>query len=60
MRSDTTAGNAAIGQIFKVIEEQSQPTFDEDFNLLSYYSWTGGNGALSPMVNNRGNNEPNA
>ncbi|KZW03916.1 hypothetical protein EXIGLDRAFT_715946 [Exidia glandulosa HHB12029] len=52
--------NAAVKQIFKVIEEQSQPTFDEDFNLLSYYSWSGGNGALSPMVNNHGNNEPNA
>lgn len=69
--------NAAVAQIFKVIEEQSQPTFDQDFNLLSYvrervqraermsltaaqYSWSGGNGALSPMVNNHGNNEPNA
>lgn len=30
--------NAAVAQIFKVIEEQSQPTFDEDFNLLSYVS----------------------
>ncbi|EJD53887.1 hypothetical protein AURDEDRAFT_110595 [Auricularia subglabra TFB-10046 SS5] len=52
--------NAAVAAIFKVIEEQSQPTFDEDFNLLSYYSWSGGNGALAPFVNNRGNNEPNA
>ncbi|KAK7056062.1 Six-hairpin glycosidase-like protein [Favolaschia claudopus] len=50
----------AIGQIFRVINEQSQPTFDENFNLISYYNWTGGNGALSPMVTNRGNGEPKA
>lgn len=51
-------GNAAIGQIFRVIEEQSQPTFDENWNFISYYNWTGGNGALSPAVNNAGNGEP--
>ncbi|KIL68123.1 glycoside hydrolase family 125 protein [Amanita muscaria Koide BX008] len=49
---------AAIDQIFRVINEQSQPTFDENFNFISYYNWTGGNGALSPMVNNMGNGEP--
>ncbi|RDB23260.1 hypothetical protein Hypma_009548 [Hypsizygus marmoreus] len=51
---------AAIKQIFRVINEQSQPTFDENFNFISYYNWTGGNGALSPFVNNRGNGEPKA
>lgn len=40
------------------MEEQSQPTFDEDFNVISYYNWTGGDGALSPRVPNGGNGEP--
>lgn len=53
-------GHAAVDQIFRVIDEQSQGTFDEDFNLVSYYNWTGGNGALSPAVNNAGNGEPKA
>ncbi|KAK7470856.1 hypothetical protein VKT23_002272 [Stygiomarasmius scandens] len=51
---------AAINQIFRVIEEQSQPSFDEDFNFVSFYNWTGGNGALSPAVPNDGNGEPKA
>ncbi|PFH52869.1 glycoside hydrolase family 125 protein [Amanita thiersii Skay4041] len=50
----------AIDQIFRVINEQSQPTFDENFNFISFYNWTGGNGALSPMVDNGGNGEPKA
>ncbi len=53
-------GHAAITQIFRVIVEQSQATFDEDLNFVSYYNWTGGNGALSPAVNNAGNGEPKA
>jgi len=52
--------NSAIDQIFKVIDEQSQATFDENFNVISYYNWTGGNGALSPAVPNEGNGEPKA
>ncbi|KAF9569477.1 hypothetical protein CPC08DRAFT_732198 [Agrocybe pediades] len=51
---------AAVDQIFRVINEQSQSTFDENFNFISYYNWTGGNGALSPMVPNHGNGEPKA
>lgn len=51
---------SAIDQIFRVIREQSQPSFDENFNFISYYNWTGSRGALSPRVNNRGNNEPKA
>ncbi|KAF8232422.1 hypothetical protein L208DRAFT_1397383 [Tricholoma matsutake] len=51
---------AAVNQIFRVLHEQSQPTFDENFNFISYYNWTGGNGALSPMVDNGGNGEPKA
>ncbi|KAI0771853.1 Six-hairpin glycosidase-like protein [Trametes elegans] len=49
---------SAIDQIFRVIWEQSQSTFDDDFNLVSFYNWTGGNGALSPAVPNAGNGEP--
>ncbi|CAE6488470.1 unnamed protein product [Rhizoctonia solani] len=52
--------DAAISQIFRVMDEQSQGTFDEEFNVVSYYNWTGGNGALSPQVPNRGNSEPKA
>ena len=48
----------AIDQIFRVIYEQSQSTFDDDWNVVSFYNWTGGNGALSPAVNNEGNGEP--
>lgn len=58
MLSDITVGYAAIDQIFNVIWEQSQSTFDDDYNLVSFYNWTGGNGALSPAVNNAGNGEP--
>ncbi|KAF9535083.1 Six-hairpin glycosidase-like protein [Crepidotus variabilis] len=51
---------SAIDQIFRVIHEQSQSTFDDNFNYVSYYNWTGGNRALSPMVPNHGNGEPKA
>uniref|UniRef100_A0A8H7XWY9 Glycoside hydrolase family 125 protein n=1 Tax=Psilocybe cubensis TaxID=181762 RepID=A0A8H7XWY9_PSICU len=50
----------AIDQIFRVINEQSQGSFDENFNFISYYNWTGGNHALSPAVDNGGNGEPKA
>ncbi|KAI4518411.1 hypothetical protein K525DRAFT_227541, partial [Schizophyllum commune Loenen D] len=49
---------AAIDQIFRVMDEQSQSTFDDDWNYISYYNWTGGGGALSPQVFNDGNGEP--
>ncbi|KAH8113396.1 Six-hairpin glycosidase-like protein [Phellopilus nigrolimitatus] len=48
----------AIAQIFRVVDEQSQASWDADFNFVSYYNWTGGPGALSPAVNNGGNGEP--
>ncbi len=51
---------SAIDSIFSVIWEQSQATLDDNFNLVSYYNWTGGNGALSPAVPNGGNNAPRA
>jgi hypothetical protein len=40
------------------MEEQSQPSFDMDWNFKSYYTWSGGPGALSPSVNNGGHGEP--
>ncbi|KAJ7240134.1 hypothetical protein B0H12DRAFT_1135150 [Mycena haematopus] len=51
---------SAITQIFRVINEQSQASFDANFNWISYYNWTGGNGALAPAVPNGGNGEPKA
>ena len=43
-----------------MIHEQSLPTFDEDYNFISYYNWTGTGTSLSPLVNNHGNGEPKA
>ena len=34
MRNSTSSGRAAIDQISRVINEQSQPTFDEDFHFI--------------------------
>lgn len=51
-------GLSAIDQIFRVMNEQSQPLFDADFNLISYYNWTGLPGSLAGSVNNGGNGEP--
>ncbi|CCM01703.1 uncharacterized protein FIBRA_03767 [Fibroporia radiculosa] len=51
---------SAIDQIFSVIWEQSQATFDQDWNLVSYYNWTGEAGSLAGAVNNGGNGEPKA
>jgi uncharacterized protein len=34
-------GYTAIDQIFRVIKEQSQGSWDADFNFISYYNWTG-------------------
>ncbi|KAJ4472289.1 Six-hairpin glycosidase-like protein [Lentinula aciculospora] len=51
---------SAIDQIFQVINNQSQGSWDEDFNFVSYYNWTGSAGSLSPAVNNGGNGEPKA
>ncbi|KAH6608291.1 hypothetical protein Trco_004604 [Trichoderma cornu-damae] len=50
--------NAAVGQIVRVLYEQSQSSWSSDFEWVSYYNWTGTAGALSPMVPNGGNGEP--
>ncbi|KDQ64761.1 glycoside hydrolase family 125 protein [Jaapia argillacea MUCL 33604] len=52
--------HTALTQIFRVITEQSQSSFDADFNFISYYNWNGGSGSLSPPVPNGGNGEPKA
>ncbi|KAF7317418.1 hypothetical protein HMN09_00478500 [Mycena chlorophos] len=48
----------AIDQIFRVINEQSQASFDANWNFISYYNWTGEPGSFSPQVANGGNGEP--
>jgi meiotically up-regulated gene 157 (Mug157) protein len=45
-------------QILRVIDEQSQSTWAEDWSYISYYNWTGEAGSLSPPVPNSGNGEP--
>jgi meiotically up-regulated gene 157 (Mug157) protein len=43
----------------RVINEQSQSSFDDNYNWISYYNWTGTPGkSFSPRVPNGGNNEP--
>jgi hypothetical protein len=50
----------AIDAILQLIEDQSQPSFDDEFNFFSAYNWTGLDGALSGPVTNGGNNAPKA
>ncbi|KAM0542405.1 hypothetical protein ACHAO7_009959 [Fusarium culmorum] len=49
---------SAMTQILRVIDEQSQSTWAEDWSYVSYYNWTGNAGSLSPPVPNSGNGEP--
>ncbi|CAM1502587.1 Fc.00g073630.m01.CDS01 [Cosmosporella sp. VM-42] len=49
---------AAMAQILRVIDEQSQSTWADDWTYVSYYNWTGEAGSLSPPVPNSGNGEP--
>jgi len=51
---------SALDQIFQVINNQSQGSWDKNFNFISYYNWTGLPGSPSPAVNNGGNGEPKA
>lgn len=44
----------------QLIEDQSQASFDDDFNFFSAYNWTGLDGALSGPVTNGGNGAPKA
>lgn len=47
-----------MDQILRVLHEQSQSTWSQDWELVSYYNWTGTSGSLSPPVPNGGNGEP--
>lgn len=55
---DFRLGFDAINAIMRVIAEQSHPTFDEKYNVISYYHWSGQPGSMSPSVPNGGNGEP--
>lgn len=47
-----------MNAIMTTIHDQSQSTWTDDWQYVSYYNWTGTPGALSPMVPNKGNGEP--
>ncbi|PPQ84639.1 hypothetical protein CVT26_003930, partial [Gymnopilus dilepis] len=54
------AWRTAIDQIFLVINQQSQASFDENYNFISYYRYTGSGDSGVPFVNNNGTGEPKA
>lgn len=45
-------------QIVAVIEQQSQSSWSDNWEFVSYFNWTGTAGSLSPPVTNGGNGEP--
>jgi len=47
-----------MDQIITVLKHQSLSTFDDDWNYVSHFNWTGTEGSLSPPVPNGGNGEP--
>ncbi|KAF9769687.1 hypothetical protein IL306_012860, partial [Fusarium sp. DS 682] len=49
---------SAMKQILRVLDEQSQSTWAEDWSYVSYYNFTGQSGSLSAPVPNSGNGEP--
>ncbi|ORX39562.1 DUF1237 domain protein [Kockovaella imperatae] len=51
---------AAMHSIMTLIEHESLPTWDDDFNVVSFYSFTGLPGSPSPSVKNDGVGEPRA
>lgn len=44
--------------ILDVLRNESQGSWSEDWQYISYYNWTGTAGSLSPPVTNSGNGEP--
>ncbi|KAG8425611.1 hypothetical protein J3458_002293 [Metarhizium acridum] len=48
----------AMSTILQTINEQSQSSWSDDWEFISYYNWTGTAGSLSPPVPNNGNGEP--
>ncbi|UNI24934.1 hypothetical protein JDV02_010650 [Purpureocillium takamizusanense] len=49
---------AAMDKITTVLHDQSQSSWSDDFDFVSYFNWTGLTGSLSPPVPNGGNGEP--
>lgn len=47
-----------MNAIMTTIHDQSQSSWADDWQFVSYYNWTGTPGALSPQVPNSGNGEP--
>lgn len=47
-----------MSKILQTINEQSQSSWSDDWEFVSYYNWTGTAGSLSPPVPNSGNGEP--
>ncbi|OAA47904.1 DUF1237 domain protein [Metarhizium rileyi] len=48
----------AMSKILQTVEEQSQSSWSNDWEFVSYFNWTGTAGSLSPPVPNGGNGEP--
>ncbi|OAA78030.1 DUF1237 domain protein [Akanthomyces lecanii RCEF 1005] len=48
----------AMQTILELLRDQSQSSWSEDWEFVSYYNWTGTAGSLSPPVTNGGNGEP--
>ena len=47
-----------MDQILRVLHEQSQSSWADNWDWVSYFNWTGTAGSLSPPVPNDGNGEP--
>ncbi|OAQ96798.1 hypothetical protein LLEC1_06971, partial [Akanthomyces lecanii] len=48
----------AMQTILELLRDQSQGSWSDDWEFVSYYNWTGTAGSLSPPVTNGGNGEP--
>ncbi|PMB69317.1 Meiotically up-regulated 157 protein [Beauveria bassiana] len=44
--------------ILRLLRDQSESSWSDDWKFVSYYNWTGTSGSLSPPVPNGGNGEP--
>lgn len=51
------SGFAAMEAILTLVENESQSSWSEDWEFISYYNWTGTAGSLSPPVKNGGNGD---
>ncbi|TQV99626.1 DUF1237 domain-containing protein [Cordyceps javanica] len=48
----------AMQTILELLRDQSQSSWSDGWEFVSYYNWTGTSGSLSPPVPNGGNGEP--